>query len=616
MGEKMRSLHIDLNTMSTGYQLVPEAILKAYLGGRGLNAWWAQKLIKKEMDPLSAENPLLISAGALTGTAALSSSRVQMTAVSPLTGLLANSNVGGFWGVELVKKGIISLVITGRAETPVYISITDTGVVIRSAEEYWGMDTREAADQIRQALHDEKGYIAVIGPAGERLVRSAAVLFGEGDAAGRTGLGAVLGSKNLKAIAVSVSKKPVRASRSQMDLAAEHARLVTEHDSFQEWHTFGDSGQVKWLDDFNAGPAYNYRQPQYEHVDSANGYRLAEAPTRYTTCYRCPVRCKAAITIPSGADQGFTGERPPFEPMAAWGAKCGNPDVYTSVFLHTLCNRWGMDSIETASLVAFAMDLSQRGILSPEMTGGKILEWGHVGQMKQLTEEIAFRSTWLGKTLGEGLTAAAIAIGPEAKAYAYHVKGMAMTSMDPRGFKGTGLGYCISSRGADFSNPYPSLECGYNPRRSMEIFGDEGIGDRLNEEGKGRMVRYTASVSAVLDSLGLCKIPYLSILNDFTLVHPTALVNSVYGWEMDREKMIACGERVVTLERLVNIRLGLEPTMDRLPDKFRTEPMPAGICAGETVDDARMVMDFYREMGWNQNGEPTADTLEKLKIDL
>ena len=175
MKEKMRSLHIDLNEMTTQYQDVPESILKLYLGGRGLNAWWAQKLIKNKMDALSAENPLLISAGALTGTVALSSSRVQMTAISPLTSLLANSNVGGFWGVELIKKGIISLVITGRAETPVYISITDTGVVIRSAEEYWGMDTRQAADQIRQALHDEKGYIAVIGPAGERQVRSAEI---------------------------------------------------------------------------------------------------------------------------------------------------------------------------------------------------------------------------------------------------------------------------------------------------------------------------------------------------------------------------------------------------------------------------------------------------------
>jgi aldehyde:ferredoxin oxidoreductase len=615
MIEKMRSLHIDLSTMTTQYQEVPDAILKAYLGGRGLNAWWANELINGETDAFSPDNPLLISAGGLTGTAAVSSARVQLSAVSPLTGLLANSNVGGFWGIELKKKGLISLVITGCAKSPVYISITDTGVLIRSAEDYWGMDTREAAARIRQTFHDEKGYVAVIGPAGERQVRAAAVLFGEGDAAGRTGLGAVMGSKNLKAIAISASSNPIRATRSQMEMAAEHARLVTEHDSFKEWHTYGDSGQVKWLDDFAAGPAYNYRQPQYEQVDSANGYRLAEAPTRYSTCYRCPVRCKASITIPEGPDAGFIGERPPFEPMAAWGAKCGNPDVYTSVFLHTLCNRWGLDSIETASLVAFAMDLSQRGILPQEKTGGERLAWGDSRQMKRLTEEIAFRTSWLGRILGEGLSVAAEVFGPEAKPYAFHVKGMAMTSMDPRGFKGTGLGYCISSRGADFSNPYPSLECGYNPRRSREIFGDEGIGDRLNEAGKGRMVRYTASVSAVLDSLGLCKIPYLSILNDFTLIHPVALVNGIFAWDLNQEDMITIGERIVTLERLINLRLGLNGTMDRLPEKFRKEPMPSGMCAGETVDDQRMVADFYREMGWDADGKPFPDTLAKLNIN-
>jgi len=302
--------------------------------------------------------------------------------------------------------------------------------------------------------------------------------------------------------------------------------------------------------------------------------------------------------------------------MAAWGAKCGNPDVYVSVYLHTFCNRWGLDSIEAAGLVAYAIDLSQRGILTLAQTGGDQLRWGDAGQMKRVTEEIAFRSTWLGDTLAEGIRAAAVRIGPPAEKYAYHVKGMAMTSMDPRGFKGTGLGYAISSRGADFSNPYPSLECGYNPRRSKEIFGDEEIGDRLKEEGKSRMVRYTASVSAVLDSLGLCKIPYLSILNDFTLKHIRDLLQTFLDWTFSQEEMIAAGERVVTLERILNIRLGLTHDLDRLPEMFRRDPISAGICQGLTIDDVSMVRDFYHEMGWDRKGVPVAERIKNLGIEI
>ncbi len=612
--DEFRSLWIDLATMKVDYRIIPENVLLEFLGGRGLNAWLAKDLILGKTDPFSPDNPLIISTGVLTGTAAVSSSRVQLTAVSPLTGLLANSNVGGFWGVELKKHGIGAMVITGRSEKPVYITIGN-GVIIRSAEDIWGEETISARTKIQKEIGDEKAPVAVIGPAGENRVRFAAVLFGSGDAAGRTGLGAVMGSKNLKAIAIAGKGKPLLSTREQMDAASQHAKKITAHDSFNEWHTFGDSGQVKWLDDFGAGPAYNYRQTQFEHVDSSNGYRLAEAPTRYETCYRCPVRCKAVITIPQGKNKGYQGERPPFEPMAAWGAKCGNPDVYVSVYMHSLCNRWGIDSIEAGSMVAYAMDLSQRGILHPEQTGGEVLEWGNSDQMERVIRETVFRSSWLGDTLADGIARAAERIGPAAKEYAFHVKGMAMTSMDPRGFKGTGLGYCISSRGADFSNPYPSLECGYNPRRSREIFGDEGIGDRFNESGKGRMVRYTASVSAVLDSLGLCKIPYLSILNDFVLTHPAELLRSGLGWQVDRDLLIETGERIVNLERILNIRLGLTRQMDSLPQKFRKEPISSGICQGNTVDDEAMVADFYQEMGWDSQGVPTPEQLKKLHLE-
>ncbi len=610
-----RYLIVDLESKSYEVGHLEPQVLREYLGGRGLNVWWMNQLICEKTDAFSEANPLIISAGILTGTNAISASRIQVTAISPLTGILGNSNVGGFWGSELTKLGYLSLIFKGKSKTPVYILITENGCEIRDAGQVWEMDTLSAIQWIRKDLSDDRAQVAVIGPAGENLVRYASVMFGRGDAAGRTGMGAVMGSKMIKGIAIETAKGRSNTSLAISEITVKKlAESIIQHSSFGEWHEFGDSGQVKWLDDFGANNAYNYQKVHFDHVDSANGYALKGMDIKYSTCYKCPVRCKAEIKIPHGPFQGESGERPPFEPMAAWGAKCANPDVLVSVRMHTLCNRLGLDSIETASMIAYVMQLSQERVLKPHDYPDYQIKWGDPGIMEQLVHDIAFRKGRLGNILAEGLLRAGRAIGGDALKYAYHVKGMAMTSMDPRGFKGTGLGYAISSRGADFSNPYPSLECGYNPRRSMEIFGDEGIGDRFSESGKGRMVRFTACVSAILDSVGLCKIPYLSILNDFQLHVPVELLTDVFQKNITESELMQIGERIVTTERLVNLRLGLTKADDRLPDKFRTEPIADGICKGLVVDDQRMVTDFYKQMGWDENGIPLLDKRIELRI--
>jgi len=608
-------LNINLSDRTVRRETVPDAVWRSYLGGRGLNAWLLANRLTGRIDAFAPENPLLITRGLLTGTDALSSARLQVTAVSPLTGLLGNSNAGGFFGPELAAAGIIALAITGKAAAPVYLYIRDGTVEFRDAAAVWGLETKAARAAIQAEIGDPKSRVAVIGPAGEKLVRYASLLFGPGDAAGRTGMGAVMGAKNLKGIAVSPHARtdPTRTATVR-EIAARHLAEIKASPDYEEWSTFGDSGQVKWLDDFGAGPAYNYGEVQFPAVDTANGYSFRGAPTRYSSCYRCPVRCKAEIVSPAGRHAGFAGERPPFEPMAAFGPKCGNPDAFESLYLHTRCNDWGMDSIETGSVLAFAVDLFRRGILTDRDTEGLQLDWGDAAGLETLTEWIGARRPGLGNTLAEGIRGAAAIIGRGAERFAFHVKGMAMTSMDPRGFKGTGLGYAVSSRGADFSNPYPSLECGYTPRRAAEIFGDAGIGDRRNEAGKGRMVRYTAGVSAVLDAAGLCKIPYLSILNNFTLTAPAELITAVTGEHFTPAGLLTAGERIVTVERLINLRLGLRRSDDTLPARFRQQPVASGICSGLFVRVDPMLDDFYAEMGWDAAGVPTPGRLEKLGL--
>ncbi len=608
-------LTVNLTDRTVAASAAPPELLALYQGGRGLNAGLLRRYISGRTDALSPQSPLLITAGRLTGSPALSSARVQVSAVSPLTGFLGNSNAGGYFGPTLAAQGILSLVITGQAATPVYLVVDAGRVTFAPADHLWGQDTYATRAAIRAELGDPQAPVAVIGPAGEQLVRYAAVLFNTGDAAGRTGMGAVLGSKRVKAIALRPAKNPASAvSPEARELLGQLLQKIKAAPDFAEWAEFGDSGQVKWLDDFGAGPAYNFKQTNFPAVERANGFSFRGKPTRYHSCFRCPVHCKAEITADAGRHAGFTGQRPPFEPMAAFGPKVGNEDALESVYLHSRCNYWGMDSLETASLLAFAMDLFQAGILTLADTAGDTLNWGDAEALERLLDHIARRDTPLGDALAEGLVGAAARLGRGSERYAYHVKGMAMTSMDPRGFKGTGLGYAVSSRGADFANPYPSLECGYTPRRAQEILDDATSGDRRIEAGKGKLVRYTASVSAVLDALGLCKIPYLSLLNNFTLTIPAELLSALSGDTVTAEGLLACGERIVTTERLLNLRLGLTRADDTLPAKFRTEPISAGDCAGLVVDIDPMVSDFYREMGWDAVGVPTPARLAELGL--
>ena len=591
-------------------------ILREFLGGRGLNAYFLLKYTNENTKAFDPDNILIFSCGLLTGTNALSSARIHVGAISPLTNLLGSSNAGGFFGAEMRACGIFSLLIIGKAKKPVYLYIQDEEVQIKDATQLWGLNTHETEEKIQQQIGGDNIKFASIGPAGEKLVNISSIIFSSGDAAGRTGLGAVMGSKNLKGIAVRATKKAHTFKTERIkEINKRHLSEMKKCSNYETYSKYGDCTDVKWVDKMGAGSVYNYRDVHFKGVDTADGLSLKDLKTKRKSCFNCPIHCRARIEIDQGRHKGFIGERPAFEAIEALGPRCGNADANESVYFHNMCNQYGMDSIEVGSLIAFAMDLYERGILTKQKTDGLELKWGSPEAMEVLVEKIAFRSGWLGKTLARGIREAADIIGNGAEQYAHHVKGLSMTGMDPRGFKGSALGYAISNRGADFTNVYARLEIFYTPQKAKEVFGTEKAADRLSEEGKPLMVRYTFRVSAVIDALGLCKIPYLSLLNNFDLTISSELIGALVGWNISPEELFQCGERIINAERLFNIRRGMNKSDDILPEKFLKEPIDKGVCKGSVVNLEKMLDEFYSLMKWNSKGIPIKEKVTELGLE-
>jgi aldehyde:ferredoxin oxidoreductase len=588
---------------------------KACLGGLGFNSWYLYNHISSKDGALDPENVLVISCGLLTGTAAPSSSRIQLSARSPLSGLMGSSNVGGFFGVKLRACGIRSMVIRGRSPKPVFLKASPDGIEIKAADGLWGLETGETEKRLKAAVGDQKSEIMAIGAAGENQVRYACIMFGADHAAGRTGMGAVMGSKNLKAIAV-------HGPREKQMMDAETSRLVKDYirqlkasvSRYRDYSTWGSSGDILELHLLGLLGTQNYRKMQFEQARDIDGRRLATYVTRKIGCHRCPVHCKAEVEIPQGKYKGFKGGRPEYETVIDLGALCGVGDPEALLYLSNLCNILGLDSISTGSVIAFAMDLYDRGILSVEDTDGLDLTWGNAEAMEALMISIANREG-LGDILAQGVRRAARSIGKGAEKYAYHVKGVEIYGGDPRGMMGTALSYAVSLRGGDFTSVYPVPEFRYTPAEAEKEFGTQAAVDYQASEGKGALVRKCLLVSAVIDSLGICKVPALTIIGDFDLEKVSALTRALTGLEISTPELFRIGERIVNFQKLVNLKLGATAGDDTLPDKFIHEPIGEGPASGQRVQElASMVSAFYRCMGWDKQGVPTVAKLKKLGI--
>jgi aldehyde:ferredoxin oxidoreductase len=607
-------LTVDLSEERVEQSDLPESLVRRFLGGRGINAWLLAKNLGPEVDPLGPENVLVLSCGLLTGTEAPASSRLHVGARSPLTGLLGSSNVGGHFGAALRAAGYQAVVVRGRASRPVLLWIGEEDVELRDAGDLWGLDSRDAAERIRSELGDGV-RLFVIGPGGENRVRYACIMTGTRHAAGRTGMGAVMGSKNLKAIVVSAPKGRPKADPRARQVVRAYLDRIRNAPRYEIYARYSNSAFVEWADEMGLLATQNYQRVRFEGASRIDGKRLIDYVTRPRSCYRCPVHCKAEIEIKRGRYAGTRGERPDIEPIVNLGAKCGLDDPEALLYLYNLAGDLGLDAISVAGVLAFAMELYERGIVTERDTDGVRLTWGNAEAMEAMMRRIARREGF-GAVLAEGVQRAARLIGRGAEAYALHVKGMELTAYDPRGALGSALGYAVSTRGGDWTSVYALPELRWDPEEGREWFGTEKAVDRLAAEGKGALVKRTMAVSAVIDSLGMCKVPILSVLCDFRLENEAELVAALTGWEVSGEELALVGERILNLERLFDLRLGAKPEDDDLPDRFTEERVTdPGPTQGMVVDIQKLVGDFYTAMGWDAEGRPTLEKLRELGLE-
>jgi len=606
-------IHVDLTEEKVFQEPFTSDVVDSFIGGRGFNVWYLYNHLPVNTDPLSPENILMLSCGFLTGSSAPTASRLHFNALSPLTGILGSSNVGGYAGAWLRSCGLYSVVIKSKASHPVYLYISENNIEIMDARSLWGLDTLATQVIIKKHLNNAKVKILAIGPGGENGARFACIMTDKDHAAGRTGMGAVMGAKNLKAIVIARgSQKPFQVgSQAARDAVKRYVIKIKDSAEYKLFSEYGSAGYVKWAHEMGIMGAKNYRHTKFTPIDQVDGKRLKKNVIRSSGCFRCPVQCKADLWFRKGESGEWTATRPEFEPMINLGAKCGVSDLETIVRLDNLCSRLGIDSTSTASAIAFVMDLYEREILTRQDTGGLDLSWGNGEAMEVLIHQIA-ACEGFGKILAQGVRRAAAIIGNGADNYAAHVKGLELTAYHPGAILGTALGYAVSSRGGDYNNVYACIEYGWSKDKATKEFGTPEAVDIHKAGGKGRLIRRSVLVNIILDCLGLCKVPALSLLGAFDLNYEAELTTTLTQRRISAKDLFKAGDRIAALERLFNLRHSPANSVDGLPSMFfKKENQPLTL---ESL--SRMIGEFYEAMEWDETGRPTDDKLNELGITL
>jgi aldehyde:ferredoxin oxidoreductase len=604
-----RLLHIDLNTTVRSTKDLDETVARQYLGGSGLAAHILSSM-RWEVDPLGPENRLVFIAGPLTGTPAPLCSRYSVCAKSPLTGVWGEAHASGFWGPELKAAGLDGIILEGKADRPVYLWIKDGKVEIKNARHLWGKDTFETEDEIREELGDKNIRVACIGPAGEKLSRIAAIINDHGRAAARCGIGAVMGSKNLKAIAVKGTQEIKVAKLKELrQLAGKLVKLARESTAGKYLKEFGTAGGMDPFHEFGDVPVKNWKQSFWEEgCHKVSGQAITETIlTGRSACKRCPIGCGRLIELKEGPYKGLKGKGPEYETAAAFGPLCLNDDLPAVAKANDLCNRYGLDTISTGAVIAFAFECYEEGLITKKETDGIELNWGNAASIVKMVEKIG-RREGLGNLLAEGCKRAAEKIGKGADKFAFHIKGLELPMHDPRAFSSWAVAYGTSNRGAcHIQAPTFWVERGL----SFPAIGLDDPGDRFASEGKGRLTRIFQDFCEVVESAGICK---FALYGDFHSHHVLSLLRCATGWDLELDEMMKIGERSFNLKRLINVKCGISKKDDILPERILALRLLDGGTKGHLPDQEKMLKDYYRERGWDEDGIPTSEKLRELSL--
>lgn len=597
-GYNGKVLRINLTTNSITTEELDIKNAQKFIGNRGLGVKTLIDEVNPKVDPLSEENKLIIVTGPLTAAPMPTSGRYMVVTKSPLTEGIAFANSGGFWGAQFKNAGYDMAIIEGKAEKPVYISIEDDKVEIKDAANLWGMVSSEVTEALQKVHPGSK--VMNIGPAGEKLSYMAAIMNDVDRAAGRGGVGAVMGSKNLKAItAKGTGRVQVEDKEKAQKVNLEKVKILRDDPvAGGGLPTYGSAVLVNIINENGIHPVKNFQYAYTDKADAISGETMTETClVRKNPCYRCPIACGRWVKLNDGTECGG----PEYETLWSFGSDCDVYDLDAVNTANMLCNEYGLDTISAGATIAAAMELYQRGYIKDEeiAADGLTLNWGDAKSMVEWTRKIGLREGF-GDKMADGSYRLCESYGvPE---YAMVVKKQEIPAYDPRGVKGHGITYAVNNRGGCHIKGYMI---------SPEILGYPEKLDRLSFEGKAAYARVFHDLTAVIDSIGLCVFTTFGLgAQDYVDMY-----NAVCGDVYDVNSLLQAGDRIWTLEKIFNLRAGLGSSQDTLPKRLLEEPIPEGPSKGEVHELDKLLPEYYEVRGWDKNGIPTEETIKKLGLD-
>lgn len=605
-GYKNRIMRVNLTNRSFSEQPLSDDLIHEYIGGRGFGAKLLYDDLKPGIEPLGERNEIISLVGPMTGTNSQSAHRWKATFKSPLTGTYFTSSAGGFFAAEQKAAGYDAIVIDGVADKPVYLWVHDGKCEFRDATYLWGLDCDDTHTLIREELRDYRIRIVCVGPAGENRVKYAGV-FTDRRAAGRGGGGAVMGAKNLKAIAIRGNGKvDIADPEAFKEAARKQIQLIQASDRIEHFSDSGTQGGGEAMNVKGMFPTRNFREgvlPDWENID---GNAYDKMRVRKTSCYGCMIHCGSITKVNTGKYSGAWSEGPEYETIWAFTGPAATPDAGLTVAADKLCDDLGLDTISTGNVIGFAYELYERGIITREDTGGLELNFGNDKPVLELIRQIAHRQG-LGDLLAEGTREVARRIGKGTEQYAMQVKGLELPAYDPRGAKAHGLNLLTSNLGADHNYGYAMQEM-FNVKVPRAV-------KRFSVANKGDLTKWNQDHVALMSTGIFC-----NFIRDQEAVTPelyAQFLSAATGIKdfADPDYLWRVGERIVNLERMFNVREGLGQKDDTFPERVTREPMPAGPVAGQVFESELLKESYYRARGWDpESGIPTKDKLNELGL--
>jgi len=610
-------LRVDLTNEKISVLRVDPELQRSLVGGAGIAAKILFDEVQLDTDPLGPANRLIFAAGPLVGVFP-GGVKWTVCAKSPLTGIWGESSASGSFGCELRHAGFDSIIVQGTADAPVWLNVHDGEARIETATHLWGKETIEAAHEIQGDLNDPKVRVACIGPAGEKLVRYASMVTDESRVCGRAGIGAVMGSKNLKAVAVRGTKKiPVADERKLRELTKEAHESVKSPKAWgwtparvEGVSADGTARAVESLEKMGGLPIRNWTAGTFPEATDITGSTMTKTILKSRSmCPMCGLMtCWRKIEVTSGPYAPISGRGPEYETCAALGSLCMNTNLESIAKANDLCNRLGIDTISAGVSIAFAMECFEKGIITKADTGGNGLRWGDSDAIIEMIRRIGNNEDF-GSVLGQGVKRASEKIGRDAESYAMHVKGLEMSLHEPRRWWSMGLAYSTSNRGACHLQGTPLyLEWGL-------LQPEFGYPEKLTPftiEGKAAATKFHQDLGAVMTALGMCSFVSSGVV-PWTII--AAAYSAVTGLETDHWGLLKLGERIWNLKRLFNVEMGVTEKDDTLPERFLDEPLMAGPIAGKTVPLGPMLKEYYELRGWSDQGKPQDHKLAELSLN-